>query len=477
MNPAILSALALVAAMFVAGALGYGGDGDLDWQRQLGEAVLRTHALPATLGPATFSAPTARWIPHEWIFAALWAAANRCGAGIVFALGCAVVALLTLVVEAVRSRSSAPWSRMLMLAIVAIGLMPSFGLRAQVLGWPLLALIMLALEAGPRRAWLALPLAAVWFNLHASALVAPCIVLAFGIGTAIEARRPALLWSPLALAGACALASLATPFGIALPRFIVAWSANPATGLIMEWLPAAPDKITILAGVLVIAGLLVAGELRGARLSWPQRLLALGLLAATLLHIRNLGLFCIVAGPWTAAALDVLLPRKMMLAARSWRTDGGLAALAFAAAIALVVLRVRIPIAPGTVEPAAADLMALHVPLRVACEDFSWCSRFAGDAQVRVLLDGRTDAYPDTVFNDYRRLLHGDALAVLTRWHVDAAVVHAGRPLARALAAAGWKQLRRSEPQVYLRPARAAARQIRRAGFGAEHRIADVAGS
>ena len=214
-----------------------------------------------------------------------------------FAFGCAAVALLTLVVEAVRSRSSAAWARMLMLVIVAIGLTPSFGLRAQVLGWPLLALVMLALEGGPRRAWFALPLAVVWFNLHASALVVPCVVLVFGVGTALETRRLAALWSPLALAGACALASLATPFGIALPHFILAWSANPATALIFEWLPAAPDKIAILAGVFIVAALLVAGEVRGARLSWAQRLLALGLFAATMLHIRNLGLFCSRSGP------------------------------------------------------------------------------------------------------------------------------------------------------------------------------------
>jgi len=455
-NPAVVSGLVLVAGLFVASVIGYGaGDGDLWWQRQLGEAVLRTHALPGTLGLATFSAPDARWIPHEWIFATLWALANRCGADVVFRIGCAGLALLTLVVEALRSRGAPSRARMMMLVIVAIALTPSFGVRAQVLGWPLLALVMLALEAGPRRAWFALPLAIVWYNLHASALIVPGIVLVDGLGRALQGRRLAALISPLALAAACAAASLATPFGLALPRFVVAWSTNSATGLIYEWLPASPDKIFILAGVLILAALLVAGELRGAPLSWPQRLLAVALFIATMLHIRNLGLFCIVAGPWAANALGVLLPREAPGPARRWRADGGLAAAACAGAIALVVLRARLPVAAGEAAPAVRDVMALHGQRRVACEDFSWCSRFAGDPRVRVFLDGRTDAYPAAVFVDYRRILRGDALDVFARWQIDAAVVHAKGPLARALRAAHWQLLRSREPQVFLRPSRA----------------------
>jgi hypothetical protein len=469
-NPATVSALALLLAMFASSAIGYGsGDGDLWWQRQLGEAVLRTHALPRMLGSATFSAPDARWVAHEWVFATLWALANRYGADAVFRIACAAVALLTFVAEALRARRAAPPAQMVMLVLVGFAVTPSFGLRAQILGWPLLAFIMLALEAGPRRAWFALPLAVVWYNVHASAIVVPCIVAVYAAGIALETRRirPALPY--VALAAACAAASLATPFGSELPRFAVAWSSNAATGLIYEWLPAAPDKILILDGVLAIALLLMLGEVRGVRLTWPQRLLAAGLFAATMLHIRNLGLFAIVAGPWSAAALTTLLPhglRGMRSAVAHWRTGRGIAALACCGALALVVLRLRVPLAVAPADSAAARLRALHAPLRVACEDFSWCSRFAADAGVRVLLDGRTDAYPPAVFADYRRMLRGDALPVFARWRVDAAVVHAHGPLADALRAAGWTLLRSREPQVYVRPARTGREQAAFERFG-----------
>jgi hypothetical protein len=457
-NPAVVSGLVVAAGIFVAAALSYGGgDGDLWWQRQLGEAILQFHALPTTLGPATFSAPDARWIPHEWVFALVWAAAKRAGAQTVFAVGCAALATLTLVVEMVRPITATPRARAIVLVVTAFALSPSYGLRAQVVGWPCLALVMLALERGPRRAWLVVPITMVWCNLHASGLVVPVIVAVHGLGRLLETRRASALASSLALAAACALASLATPFGPAFPRFVVAWSTNPATGLIYEWLPASPDKILILAGVLVLAALLVAGEIRGARLSWSQRLLALGLFAATMLHIRNLALFSIVTAPWAATALTALLPKRIAAKRYTWRADGGLVAVAICAAVGLIAVRQSLPAGSGAPAPAVAELTALHAPLRVACEDFSWCSRFADDTRVRVLLDGRTDAYPATVFADYRRILDGDALPVFARWQIDAAIVHADSRLARALRAAKWRLLRRDEPQVYVRPSRTVA--------------------
>jgi hypothetical protein len=462
MNPAIFAALAIVAGMFLGNAIGYGlDDGDLFWQRQLGEVILRAHALPATLGRATFTAPDAHWIPHEWLFATAWAAANRFGAPFAFRAACAGIGLLTVVVAALRSRAADSRARMIMLVVVGVSLVPSFGLRAQILGWPLLALIMLALEAGPRRAWLAVPLTVLWSNLHASAVIVPCIVAVYAVGIALERRalRPALPYA--VLAGATALATLATPFGIELPRFALNWSSNPATSLIQEWLPAAPDKILIVGGVLVAALLLVLGEVRGARMSWPRRLLAAGLFAAAMLHIRNLGPFIIVAGPWVA---DALAPRSVRR--YTWRNDAGLALCGLVCAALLVVECARLPMSDGASAPAVAQVAALPGPLRVACEDFSWCSRFAADSNVRVFIDGRTDAYPPAVFSEYRRILAGEPLPVFARWHVDVAIVKGPGPVARALRAGGWRLLRSGDPQVYLRPALGIRQQSELVRFG-----------
>ncbi len=465
MNAALAGALALVAALFTSNVVGDAyGDGDLWWQRQLGEFVLRTQTLPHTLGPATFSAPDALWIPHEWVFATLWAVANRAGWTTAFCVGCAAIAVLTFVIEAARSQGAPIRARVIMLVFVASALAPYFGVRAQVLGWPLLALLLLVLEAGGKRVWYAVPIAIVWYNLHASALVVPCIVAVYGIGRLLDERRPAdgITFGTVAIG--CGLASLCTPFGSALPAFIIAWSANPATALIYEWMPAAPDKILILAGVWVAAVVLIAGECRGARLTWAQRLLALALFAATMVHIRNLGLFCIVTGPWTAHALGRLLPSLAGAtpARRSPSADRNFMLAAGAAGVLFVMFRINLPAHSGPA-PAVAHVTALHRPLRVACEDFSWCSRFAGDAGVRVLLDGRTDAYPAAVFADYRRLTQGDALPVVGHWNIDAVIVEPAGPLAKALRTGGWTVVPSGELQLFLRP-RHPARRSRRDG-------------
>ena len=43
------------------------GDGDLWWQRWLGDLILRTHHLPSALGPETFTSAGVPWVPQEWL--------------------------------------------------------------------------------------------------------------------------------------------------------------------------------------------------------------------------------------------------------------------------------------------------------------------------------------------------------------------------------------------------------------------------
>jgi HAMP domain-containing protein len=456
----LLAGRILLTSLFIVSAFLYHDNGDLQWQRALGEGVIHNHALPTVLGTATFSAPDARWIPHEWLFATVWALASDHAsvAVFVFRIGCAAIAGLMLALTALRSRGAAPFDRTFVLAAVAIGVLPSFGLRAQILAWPLIALLMLALERGGRAAWFAVPIAALWFNLHASALVVPVIVVLDGIGRALDSRRIANIVSPLLIAAACTFTSLATPFGFALPAFTLRWAMNPATSLIAEWQPAALKIWPILVGTLVIATLLLLGELRGAHLKWSQRLLALVLLIAACTHVRNIALFCIVAGPWAAYSMSAILSRPVIVRSESRRTHIELAGIALIASVVLVFFAARTNTEAterrSDLSQAVAQLVARHEPLRVACEDFSWCSRFSGDRAITVLIDGRTDAYPPAVFADYRLLMNGDVRPVLDRWRLDAVIAHRESALAHAMRKAGWTTLRRGEPQVFLNPVR-----------------------
>jgi hypothetical protein len=455
----LLAGRILLTSLFIASAFLYHDNGDLHWQRALGEVILRTHVLPTMLGAATFSAPLAPWLPHEWLFATLWAFAADHGTVAVFffRIGCAAIGGLTLAITVLRSRGAAPFDLTFVLAAVAVGVLASFGLRAQILAWPLLALLMLALERGGRAAWYAVPITALWFNLHASALVVPLIVIIYGIGHALDTRRIANVVSPLLIATACMLTSLATPFGLALPAFTLRWAISPATKFIAEWQPASISIWPILVGATILAGLLLLGELRGVHLTWSQRLLALALLIAACMHVRNLAFFCIVSGPWAARSMSALLSRPAPPAELP-RTRRELAGIALLASLAIVFVAARMNAEAADrrsdVSQDVATLVARHEPLRVACEDFSWCSRFADDRDIAVLMDGRTDAYPNAVFADYRLLLRGDARPVIDRWHLDAVIAHHDSALAHAMRKAGWTTLRRGEPQVFLHPNR-----------------------
>jgi hypothetical protein len=452
MNAMSRAALLVLLGLLAADAWITGLDNDLWWQRALGDFVLAHHALPGTLGPATFAAPDAHWLPHEWIFATLWALAARADMATAFRFGCVLVAFAALTIDAARARSAAPAATTIALTLVVVGMLPSFGMRAQILAWPLLALLLFALERGPRAAWWTIPIAIVWENLHASGLIVPAIVLVYGFGRALTARRWTIVFSTLALAAATGLASAATPFGFGYARFAAEWSMNPATSFITEWQPISRSALLMFIGPFSIFGLILIGELRGARLTWSERFLALALFGAALLHTRNIPFFCIVAGPWAARALNMMLPREAPQPARSPVSDGGLLVLAAIGALLLFVAGQRVT-KPAADDPssAVARLAGSHRALRVACEDFSTCSRFAATPNVRVFIDGRVDGYPERVVADYRRILAGDTARVFERWDVDAVLAQRDSSLARSLHEPRWRRTMDGATQLYMR--------------------------
>jgi hypothetical protein len=451
-NAMLEAGLLGLLGVFVACAFASGTDSDLSWQRALGDYVLRHHALPTTLGAATFTAPDARWLPHEWIFATLWALAERTAFDGVFRVGCVLVAFAALLIDAIRARSASRPALMIVLALVVFGMLPSFGLRAQILGWPLLALLLLALESGPRRAFWAIPIAVVWDNLHASGLVVPVIVLVHGFGGMISRRRSVPHIPTLILATGTALASAATPFGFGYSLFAAAWSMNPATDLVTEWEPISGANLLMFVAAFILFGLVVAGEFRGARLSWPQRLLTLALFAAALLHVRNIALFCIVAGPWAAIALTAMLARESPRTKGTLISDCGLIALgAIGGSIIAVAGATLSKPYPDDPTSAVARLVARQRDTRVACEDFSWCSRFAETPLIHVFIDGRIDAYPAQVFMDFRRILSGDSGEVVGRWKINAVIARRGGPLARSLQPPRWQRIVGGTTQLFIR--------------------------
>jgi hypothetical protein len=391
------SATAVWSMLFIGRALAFEPrDGDLWWQRALGAEVLRTHAIPRVLGPSTYTAPQAPWIPHEWLFgtALAWCASH--GLDLEFRLALAACAAAAVVLVALRAMALgagriAGWAA----AFGGIALLESFGVRAQVAAWPLLALFLLLAErTGRARLW-AIPVVALWANVHASVVLAPVIA-----GCMLLPDRGVAPRGRLIFFGAVLLAMLCTPFGVALPLFVLRWSLDPDTAYLVEWARTSVRDWPVLAGAVVPALILLA-DARTRRLTWAQRAIALLSFVALVLHARNVAPAAIIIVPYAAVIVAALVGAGR---SRPWSpSDSGLLALAAAGAVLIVALEIRLPPARYAARDAVAAVRAMPGAQRVYCENFSWCSLFAGDPRERVFLDGRTDAYPHAVFAAWAR--------------------------------------------------------------------------
>ena len=149
---AVRIALTLWGGLYlVLGPLRSPQNGDLYWQRWLGDAILQTHRLPTALGPETFASPGAPWVPQEWLLSVLVALAAHQGLFVPLALLVAVVPIGILLSIYFRSRNGAtPEAIAIVLLFCGVALAASFGVRAQVLGWGCFAAFLLLLGRNDR---------------------------------------------------------------------------------------------------------------------------------------------------------------------------------------------------------------------------------------------------------------------------------------------------------------------------------------
>lgn len=445
--------IAIFAARFFATAIAFpSGDGDLAWQRWLGKLITREHAIPHALGSETFTAGGAPWLAQEWLFS-LVAGAARAGLGWdAFAAAVALCAVVALALAAYRAErlGASPRAVAVCTALAGLGLFQSFGVRAQVVAWPLLALYVLLLDLEGPWAYAALGVAAVWSNLHASAVLAPllaAIVAAARAGQARDLRDAGARRAALVALGSLA-AICCNPFGWHLPQYAVGLFGNPIKTYISEWKVTDLGDTSFAFGalpLLLIAMLVRAGP---GRTRLPN-LCLLAVFAFLLLGAaRNIALFALVASPIVAAALARFewfgLARREPARDAERGRRSGLALLAGALVAALFVGVQLVRHAPPESDLPSAPLRALAAvagPHRLFCADFSWCGLAVGVPNVRVFLDGRADPYPPAVWRDFATIarLGGRWRATLDRRRVDAVLVSRDAPLDQALAeTAGW---------------------------------------
>lgn len=333
------AALTVAALAALAGALGVVGS-DALWLVPLGSVVAHGH-VPHSIPFAT--APTRGW--HDVPAAAqlvFWALYHALGGvrGLVVAQSAAAAIGFGSLAEGLR-RQSGPGPAIVASLVVLAGSLPAVVIvSASLWSLALLPLLLLLLEsemrAPSRRIWLAVPLVAVWGNLHGAVLAGLGLLACYLVVE--RARREPLLAA--GVLGAAVIALFLNPELWRTPRYyrgvFDSVVAREGSGL---WAPLGTGPFDVL--LVVCALLLVAAAVRGRPRVW-EGIALVGLAAATVHTSRNgIELLMLAAYP-AARGLRLAAPRPRLLTAT--------AALLAAAAVALL--------AKGPADPGSAALAA-----------------------------------------------------------------------------------------------------------------------
>jgi hypothetical protein len=446
--------LAIFAARFFVSAIAFPSiDGDLAWQGWLGRQVLALHAIPNTIGPETFSAPGAEWTPQEWLFGIGVALTRGTAWWPLFAGLAAACAVLTLWLVAGRAARRGASSRAVAICVLfaGIGAYESFGVRVQVVAWPLVALALLALDGDVRRRFWLVPIAALWSNVHASAMLAPAFAALAFAGDLLEDRAPsARVRTGALVVAATALAVCCNPLGWHLPAYAVMLFTSAFKQYITEWKVTDIDDTSFAYGALpLLVGALVFGiraraaidGVRDAATTTVRDLVVFAAVAYLMFGAaRNVPVFCFAVAPLVALALTREVAWfRVETEAPTRRMIG------FQFALTTVVFAVVAGSLLSNGEARSTEKLALDAvdsverapgEHRVLCQDFAWCSLLVGSPHDRVFIDGRADPYPIGVWRDYVAIVR-----VTTPWSslldahgVDTVIASRDAALDRALA-------------------------------------------
>lgn len=423
-------------------------DGDIAWQQWLGLHILQSGRLPAALGPEAFAARGAAWIPQEWALSVLIALTLGKPAfiGLVALTTIAAVAVLFFTAIAAKRLGASTATAALAVVCVAFSMLESYGIRAQVFGWALLAAMMYTLRCVPGRGkWWIVAIVALWSNVHASALLSPVLLALWAAGTAIQERSfNAKVREYALLAAASAGAVFLTPLGYKLPLYTLELLHSPIRTAINEWQPSSLSEISFTAGALV---LIVAACIRGFAPSrrWAEMFVFAAVTWLALTAVRNVPVCAIVISPAVAARLAAWLPERARV--NTLFTERPVIALLFSGCFLAAILsgaalagspQFRQGNLPRTAIERLASMPGTH---RLYCEDFAWCSLALAHPNLQEFIDGRCDPFPLSVWNDYITVFHAKTnwRRVVDRRGIDAIVVDKKRTLAHALASwQGW---------------------------------------
>ena len=478
------AALPLLAALAVSLPLllDVEADPDLWWHIRTGEMILELGGLPDA-DPFSFTAAGAPWTNHEWGSDVLLAAAYRVGGGRALVLLRALLfaGAMALLARLVWDRFPHPLGLVALLLGAAETASGFLNLRPHTFTYLLTLGFLAAADAhrrGGRRALWAWPaLMVLWVNLHGGFVlglaVAACAAVALLLrrGAGAGERKRVLL-----AGGLTALAPLVNPYGAGLFAYL-ARELGADHSLVLEWVgiarvPAAAG--TFLAFTLLpLAGLVIAGLVRGRGRRFEQVALWAIAVAATWVHARFLVLLVLAGTLVLASSLGALWPR--LTAGGRRRLVAALERPRWAAAVCLAVAlfgavrvardlaehRLRLPIDTTHYPVLAVEFLKAHdlgpnLALRLDWGGYAIWHLWPG---YRVSADGRNlTVYGAEEIDAQLRAYDRGTWGELFAGRADAVLIESGGPAFEGLLAdGGWVPVYRDPLAAVLVPPAVAA--------------------
>jgi hypothetical protein len=327
------STTALGVLALVAGAsLGFRPvfEPDVWWHLAQGREIAAGHLVRSNLFSTEFAAYPQPFT--SWLFdlVAYGAFQTGGGAGVQLLQAAFIAATLALIYSACRKRAPVAAA----VAVLAIGLViiePRALPRPHLASFAGLAACVWLIERARtlrshRPLWWAVPVVALWSNLHAESVTGVALI---GLVAAGEWIRPSFLsrqsaTAALGIAAACAGATLLTPYGWGLWRYLFENAMVPSALAIAELQrPYVPSYLAFFGYLGILGMAILVG--RVGRVS--DVLVAAAFAALGLMYLRFTPLVFIVTAPLVAECAGRLIARGI---------DGrALVATAMAAAIAL----------------------------------------------------------------------------------------------------------------------------------------------
>jgi hypothetical protein len=430
---------ALVAVLIAVVDSSRYADPDLWGHIKFGQAVLAQHRL-ILHDPYSYSAPGHLWLNHEWLAEVILAAVYNVF-GIVglklMKLGCSAATIVLLAIGTAETGAPA-WLQFAAPMAAAVPITPQIEFRPQAFTFALLSALfaLLARDNYRRdaRLWLAIPLLALWANLHGGFImglatlgVYSAAVIAQDLAQGNGTRRGVRL---LTIAAAATLATLATPYGVGTWQAVLHALGNPYTRIyIHDWRSLATtfaiiwntdwlDIYFIVIPLVMFATLALAWIATPRGGDFPLAFVAAVMIGAAFVAVRNLTIALIATtiplARHLALAIDArrarrgLLPMRTQVAMRS----SNQVIVAAAGIVLLLYSGLFSPKLPGgaiAYPRGAVEMMKQRGLSGNILTDFGW-----GEYVIwhlcppsKVFIDGRYDTvYPMQVIEDNLLVQH-----------------------------------------------------------------------